>query len=740
MPVEDLSDDRIQLIVNVAPAAPEAVLHTIETRISQIGTVAFFARAVLRSQQIADLLGAIAYDATLFERCVDLLVSLATAQHREQHPDGNVVEHLSSLFGLFMPGTEASPDTRERVLRRYLGSSCKHERRIASQMLEVALKGYNGFSFSMFDFGARPRTSGDEPCSEEEQDQWFLRFISLTVEAAAYEDAELSAHAREILANQLDLLILECPALRPALKDAATTLHSHRPWFEGWRAVRSIKHSDYPEPDDEDSQEAIQFLDELDNLLRPSRLADQIRAYVCDAAHLQFSILDESDRDDPRSLEEGNREAAARAHDLGVTASSYPEVVEELSQALFTGDTGFLADFGRGMASGCNEPRLLWDRLVGYLERVEAPLTHCAILCGALDGINVRDEALAKRLLGESAENPVLRPFIVRLHLSVPDFSKSFATFLRGLRFNDIPLTQFAELAWQPPPRALPESLIRDLFAEILKRPGGTAIILAGLSMRIPIHNDTELSFGSDLKRLGLIASAATLRSPSSLHSRSDHRHHHSVLAFCLDELDFPQETTEVLNAFLACLKSPDATMAGLYETAAILAQKMPFRFLDGICLDPTLQDHYRRRLFAERRRGTSTLAGVDEATLIEWCRQDDFEQRLTTLSQAVHPFATENEDNSVVFSGQARTILYAAQDPAAILGNFANSIRPQAWSRSLADIIASRCRAFEALLQDDRMDVRSAAQDLVLRIRDWEHKERQNESNEDRQRDQRFE
>ena len=736
--VEDLTDDRMQLLVNVAPAAPEAVLRAIEARVILAGTDGFFAGTDARFQQIAGLLGAIAYDADLFERCIALLVSLAIAQRREQ-PHADVAGRLCSLFALFMSGTEATPDTRERVLRRYLGSSRDDERRIGSQMLEVALKGSDGFSFAMFDFGARPRTFGYEPRTAEDHDQWFIRFVSLAVESAADEDAELSTHAREILANELELLILESPTLRPVLIDAARSLHNHRPWLEGWRAVRSIKHLGYPETDDEDSRRAIELLDELDDLLRPARLADQIRVYVCDMGHRQFSVLDECD-DDPQSQEECSREAALRAFDLGLAACRDLEAVDECSQELFTGETGFLADFGKGMASGYDEPRLLWDRLVGYLQTAEDLPTHCTILCGALEGIHERDEALAKRILRESAENPALRPFIARLHLSVPASCASIGTFLRALRFDDTPLDQFATLAWQRPPHALPEALVRDLFAQILERPQGTTIVLTGLSRRIRRLEDGQLTFGSDLKRLGLIASTATLRDPSNRYNHADHRHLPDVLAFCLDDAELPQEATQVLEAFLARINARYAIMAGLRAAAAILVEKMPFRFLDGACLDPALEDHNRRRLFAEPRRGTSPLAGVNEGTLIEWCRRGDFEERLTALSQTVHPFSPEKDGKGVVFSGQARAILDAAQNPSVILGNFANSIRPNGWSGSLADVIAERCRPFEALLRDDRSHVRNAARDLLPRIKEWEHQERHSERDRARKRDQRFE
>ena len=115
-------------------------------------------------------------------------------------------------------------------------------------------------------------------------------------------------------------------------------------------------------------------------------------------------------------------------------------------------------------------------------------------------------------------------------------------------------------------------------------------------------------------------------------------------------------------------------------------------------------------------------------------------ESRLTALSQVIHPFETGTEPNRVGFSVPALNILDAAQNPALILCNFANSISPQGWSGSLADIIARRCHAFETLLQNDRPEVRSAARDLIPRIRDSEYQERRRESDESRQRDQRFE
>lgn len=738
--IEDLTGNRIQLLVNVAPAAPEAVLDAFEERVGRIGTESFFSLTVPQSDELADLLGMIAYDAALFERCVALLVSLAIAQSGEQQTYPDVAGRLSSLFALFMSGTEASPNTRERVLRRYLLSADESERRIGSRMLEAALKGSNESSFSLWDFGARPRSFGYDPSSLEEHDHWFHRFISLCVEAAAHKDDETSQHAREILANELDALIFECPAHRPALLDAARSLHDRGPWLEGWQAVRSMRQPDGPATDEEDSREIDDFLDKLEDLLRPTRLADKIRVYVCDPAQGQFSVNDELDHSDEERLQESQRRLAARAYELGLSACGEPDVIDELSGELFTGRPGFLAEFGKGLASGCEEPTLLWDRLLAGLEAARGEPTHCSILCGVLEAINERDTTLARRLLDASVENSLLRPFLARLHRSVPPTSETILTFRRAMDFDDTPLGQFADPAWQSPPRAFPETLLCDLFSDVLNRTQGAKVVLSGLGMRIQIANRSELGIGLELKRLGLAAAAAIFREPEYRYDQTVHRHLPRVLEFCLDESKCPEETADTLDAFLGRVNSPSAIVSGLRTAATILAERLPFHFLDGVCLDPAFEAHNRRRLFAEGHSEASILAGLDSATMMEWCRQGDFRSRLTALAETIRPFTDGDQPDGVVFSPQARTILDAAQDPIPVLNHFANSIRPRGWSGSLAAIIASRRRAFEALLQDDRPDVRSAAQDLIPRLRDWERQERRRESGEDRRLNQRFE
>ena len=735
--VEELDVDRIQLLTNVAPVAPDAVLGAIETRASQLDPDSFFGDANSNARALAVLLCSIAYDATLFERCVTLLVQFAIALGQRQHPQSDVPGRLFALFALHLSGTEAGPDLRERVIRRSLFSARRDELTIGLGMLDRALNSGHWGSFAAFEFGARPRSFGYWPRTLEEQDQWFLRFISLARETATSDHTDLSEPARELLATEFRGL-WHSPALRTALDAAVRALHTHRSWPEGWRAVRSVRYFDYRDAKRPDFPEEIELLDELDRYLRPARLADEVRTYVFDVGHQHFSLFDEFDDEDRPGFQESNRVAAARARDLGVAVSGDLDTLDELSLELFTGEFGFRIDFGEGLASACEDPKALWHRLVEYLARHENGTRQCHVLSGVLTAIHERNEALATTLLREAAENPALRPFIVNLYLSVPNARGGNGALLRSLDFDNTPLNQFGFLASQRPPRAPTETLLRDLYLRLLERPGGPAVVLDGLSLRIRASRSDKLDFGPDLKQVGLLASTAVLRDAPRQYGAVHERQVSEVLEFCLDETEFPDESREVLDAFLARVIATYGTTGGLHGTTAVLAEKVPARFLDGIFLNPECPASYRRELFSERHHRANALDRIGIAELIDWCRQGDFQERLTMLSQAVHPFTSDGE--GVSFSELAHAIIDSAHNPEAVLGNFANSIRPSGWSGSLADIISRRCQPFEALAQDNRPAVRGAADELIVPIRRSEDRERERERSEDRERDQRFE
>ena len=161
--VESLDDDRVQLLANVAPVDPQATLDTIERRATRRGARAFFAASSPRTHQIAHLLFKVAYDSELFERCVALLAQCVIAGDADERRSEYFRGRLCGLFALYLSGTEAGPDTRERVIRRFLRSEDRDERILGLEMLGSALRSQRWSSSANLEFGARPRSFGHRP-------------------------------------------------------------------------------------------------------------------------------------------------------------------------------------------------------------------------------------------------------------------------------------------------------------------------------------------------------------------------------------------------------------------------------------------------------------------------------------------------------------------------------------------------------------------------------------------------
>ena len=749
-----LNEDSIQLLLNVAPAVPEDVLSAIEAQ-----DETFFSRGNPLFPTFVDLLAKIAYEAGLFERCANLLAKFALTE-REGENRNSIQDRLFGLFSLYLSGTEANPDARENFVRRFLMSDKQNEQRLGLGMLRAALQSYHWFAVGDFDFGARPRSYGYHPKTSEEQNQWFMRFVALAREIATGEDVYLLTQVRTLLARELRGL-WDHPGLRAALVDLAMALNEQRSWLEGWLAVRSIKYYDYrrtggtklldkldemPEserPSDEATKIYVlgaELLDKLDKALKPGRLSDEVRTYVLSAGHEQFTLDEEFNSDDDQKWQESGKRAAARAHDLGMAVADEPKVMGELSQDLFTAQSGYLTEFGRGVASKCDDLQGLWERLIEWLELAGDQASHCGVLCGVLEVIQERDAPLAQKILDEAVQNRILRKFIVRLQVSVPLDDTGVYRLHSSLDFEDTPLPQFGNLTWHRPLDTFNETDVRDLMLRILDRPDGAEVVLDDLSMRLYVLRDDKLVLGPDLKRVGILASAALLRHKADFHyGDSIYSHLSEVLKSCMDEVEFPEETSEVFDAYFVRLRASYGYVGGIEEAVAVLAEKATFRFLDGIFFDSALKD-YRHNVFKERHDEKNPLSSVCVATLLDWCRQGDFQERLSMISEAIYPFEKELEGDGVVLSEQARAIMDVTQDPSTVLRNLCSFVRPSGWSGSLANIIAKRRQAFEMLLKHDRSDICVAAVAQIAQIKEWEDEERRRERAYDERREQSFE
>lgn len=505
-----LNDDLVQLLLNIAPVVPEYVLSAIEVQDTDGVSETFFSTKNTFFSVCVNLLTTIAYDPDLFERCIVLLAKFVLSEMEKKDNSGQ--DQFFGLFSLYLSGTEAGPDVREKVCRHFLLSRNLKEQQLGLGMLEAALQSAHWFSIGTFEFGARPRSYGYHPKTYEERNQWFMRFIALAQDIASKKNIELSDQVRDLLANELRGL-WKYPGLRVALRDLARALNDQRPWLKGWITVRSIKYYDYRKSNKYKIPADAELLNELDETLRPRRLADEVRIYVL--SRNQFKLDEKFDFNSNQKWEEWNKRAAERAYSLGMAVAKEPTVMDEILQDIFTAKSGYITEFGKGLASKSNDLYVLWENLIGGLELAGDQVRQCHVLNGILGVICKRDELLAQGILEEAVQNRTLRRFIVNLHLSVPLDSAGVERLLRALDFKDTPSLQFESLAWRYPLDELREEDIRDLMLKILDRPDGALTVIEGLSQRLYILKDKKLSLSSDLRRIGLVASAVLLRHKS---------------------------------------------------------------------------------------------------------------------------------------------------------------------------------------------------------------------------------
>ena len=510
--IENLNDTGLRLLTNAAPAAPGAVLSALETRFDKADRERSLQGSVLESHGIAELLCAIAYEPEFFERGFRLLAMAARLDtHDTSQPTGPRAR-LFGLFSMFLPGTNAGPEIRLPIVRRFLFGSDNDEQELGFGMLEAALLGDRWVALVPPDFGSHPRGYGYHPATAYDCRQWLSPLIETARDATVFGSRNISDKIRKLLADKLRSL-WELPDIREDLVETARTLNDQRPWIEGWKAVREIRHFDYSSVGGKPLPSGFELLTELDDLLRPQDLAAQIRIHVFSGDHDLLTIDGKIEHGEEDKWEDTLARAATRAFGLGETAAADLHVIDELSRELFVDFPAKRFEFGRGVACGSADFRILWDRLIAHIEETGNEARHCDVLVGVISVILEKDQPLAVEILDAAVHNPLLRRFIVPLHSQVSLNRQSVLRLLKSLEYEDTPSHQFGILAYRRPVEALSESDLAELLEKVLTRPSGASVIIDGLSMRIRfLKKQHGLVLEDPLKTLGLRAVTSWLQ------------------------------------------------------------------------------------------------------------------------------------------------------------------------------------------------------------------------------------
>jgi len=732
-----LGDTAARMLSYVGPVAPETLLHRIEVELTSPGFDGMEPRFNPQRTVILNLLQLLAYDACAFDRCVNLLIHVADYEGEENNYD-SVRDKITRFFQAYLSGTHASLDQRIAVMNECLSSDVAGRRSLGFRVLSTALGGPPWTGFGVNEFGARPRNFGFQP-NHNELLQWRNAFIDIAVQLGTSGDSDLENPARLVLANQFRA-IWHQKAIRGDLVVAARKMHAHRPWGEGWKAVRSTIHLDHTKHKSEDEFEPLpDELAELERELEPSDLVSKIMAYVLSKGGDYWALDKDFDHDDSQKYREAEKRLEAKALRLGEDFAASGYELSELGDNLFcNGFMPYVATFGRGLVRGSHELEFVWQELLKALSAHCEDHKNFAIFGGFIEEVNSIDSAFAQELLDQCARHPKLRLVLVALHPRLDFKEQDLDRCMAILDDPDIRPWMYGPILWRDEYAGLPEERVLELAQRLLSKSNGDDVVLDAVNMKLHGQEGAADTLGAGLRSIGLRAAIQRLARDHDDPDGAISYNMERVVGAALSCDGNETEKLEWINTIFDVMDERYGYIHGFDIAIETTVALMPEVFLNRV-FQGTEEEQSRRQFFI-RHGGLhrSVFAKVDVGVLIEWCRSRDEASVWASVAPGIKLWSKDGD--KVLLSESALRLLEACPEPEEILEVFAERATPSSWSGSQADAMQPRADAIRGLIDHENEKIAAAARLVSEKLIRCIENMRVREQREDEEREQRFE
>jgi hypothetical protein len=720
--VGTLSEIGFAMLNNVAPVSPEITLAAIEAELA--GSNAHLLLNQQRRGRIATILRSIAYDATLFDRCVIAMIQLG-AEEPADHQTHPIEGILEGLFHLILSGTHATIEQRVAVVDQLLRSTQLKQRSLGLKLLAALLKSEHFSATHSFDFGARARDYGYWPKTREEETHWFVKTLQLTRKFVTQDDPVASG-VKSKIAHTIGRIWFLGPKVQDEAEIVASEIARTAYWQEGWIAVRSV----LARPLDKADAASVQRLRNFEVRLRPKNTTEQIRTVVLTQAWgpLDYANIENDGGEiTGENLMAAQTKAAAVAEELGKTLSEDQATFITLLPELVTSQNpGRLTSFGKGLALAAVDQQRTWEQLTHALSKVDATKRNFGILVGFLIGLSSVNDPLCEALLDKAVADEVLSPWFPVLQTSVTISATGAERLKNAIVVGKAPVEQFRCLGWGRSSDAISGDGLKTILLLLAKKEGGYSIATDILSMRF--HSDREKKeYAPELLDAGRkLLSEALFKTRDNVH---DH-HLHNIASLCLRGPEGSSATLSLCTRIKQGLR--DYTFRA-YDHGKLL--ECIFRLQPRIALDSffgsipnedesdlDVDDSFEN---TNHRKNPLDSAPFDE--VLRWCDEKPA-YRYLAISSAVS-YMTEKKEGGPEWTPLAVQILTRAPNAVAVLEKFVARFSPTSWSGSRAAIIESRVGLLDKIFELKNPNlteyvarVRSQVLDEIHRTRKWEN------------------
>ncbi|MBX5201986.1 hypothetical protein [Rhizobium sp. NZLR1] len=639
--IYDLDDLRFEMFENLAPVVPAQALASFE-RAFRVASEAQLRS--YRSQAIATILRAIAYEAALFDRASRLLIRLVEAEEENSKSDSHTAT-LASLFHCYHSGTQASIDQRYQIIEQLIRSPEESKQKIGLSLLATSLSDWNAFQSLEPEFGAHKRDHGWWPQSFSEMAEWYRPFLSLAIRLLN-ENGDVAPQIELMLAEAMRGLWTQRGLWR-VLQSEIDNIEPSRQWPEGWLALRTIRTLD-EKHFEEGEREA---LDALCAKLRPTDLAGNIRSKIL--ARGSFGAEDYSDDETIDDVHARHRRSQEEAVALGRAAADDLATVSALMPQFLTNSSGGLKVlyFGKGLGEAFDTP----DQVIGMFREELAKVDRASVglVTGFLQGWKQKDAEAVEAFFDAAVEDDVWGRWFTYLQCGVGLDSRACQRLVAVL--GRAPVETYTALMWgrATDPLTIPE--IVGLIQAISAIRAGVPIAVEVLRMVIFLTTEKPKEYVDELA----IAVCAFLQQMdwtdvANKGSNFD-AELQAVIMFAVRRAGvFDAVRQSFINLFAFGRSS-----AGKYREFGHYAGPY-FRFYPKDALDLVFQPDENGRYTTSLRlvgnslgrRSETPIKNIEDSVLIEWCDgSEDRRQFIANTCKLYEKVESDDEDGGVELS-----------------------------------------------------------------------------------------
>ncbi|MCU1752790.1 hypothetical protein [Pseudomonas sp. 6D_7.1_Bac1] len=711
-----LGKDGLQIITNIAPVAPEAVLARIERELNSSNGELILAPNSSDRWQWIRLIKKLGYDPQMFERAAMLLARFVGIE-----PEGNksnsARDAFAELFHLYLSGTQALPAQRCDVVRRLATSIDPEQRRCASITLDALLSTGHFTSSSNFDFGARPRDWGWCPKVNRDVGDWYNAAIALVVDLSQGID-----EAPKILARRVrELWAID--ACHEALECAAAAFAKKKPWIEGWLGFRAaLRFEGKAMPADVRAK-----LETIIQRLKPSDLLHQARAVVLNGSNSGWDIVDGDPDDD---VMRPWHKASQMAQEVGRLLAQDSETRKQFIVELLPGPNQQRAfECGLGLAEGAVDLLAMWHELVAEFALIDPKKRNATVLGGFIYQAHRRDITFTSSVLEAAIDDRDLGSSLPYLQARVGIDKDGIERLQRAIGKDVLLAADFYSIANGVVVDSPSEELSALLF-DIAKLSDGVEIALDILHMHFyrdrengQLWNQSLIEAGRDLLRRADFSQKGQLRDFGM----------QTVVCICCSGSEGEETARDIcihlcdaIESFHLSPHDVSYVLKGLFKTQTFIA--LDVFLLHGVTPGTAA-------FFEVHFSFDTPVEDIDSVVLRQWADMDAT-LRYPLLGQAIPMFARKHGEESDDLNPTLLELLVYAPDKHAFLGSYWTRLQPRSWMGPLADILVRRRSKMLMFRDTPHAEVRRWIDELLPDLDLWIEKERKR----DREQEESFE